>query len=174
MAGFSGSFALPGNLALRFTGVDDEPFLFQLLKESRPWLSWAEGSSDFLRVVHEQQFNAIQTGLGQAYPEHMDMIIEDCGIRVGRLVVSLGYSEWRLSELQLLKAAQGKGIGSGVIRSLQAAAARLSLPITLSTPMFGSHGPHVYHRLGFQVTDVSPPHYNMRWVPPQVVASMQH
>jgi GNAT superfamily N-acetyltransferase len=174
MAGLNGSFALPGNLSLRFAGVDDEPFLFQLLKEARPWLSWAEGSSDFLRVLHEQQFNAIRTGLGQAYPEHMDMIIEDCGIRVGRLVVSLGYNEWRLSELQLLTAAQGKGIGSGVIRSLQMAAARLAMPITLSTPMFGSNGIHLYHRLGFHVTETVPPHHHMRWLPLQVVANVQH
>lgn len=173
MAGLNGSFPLPGNLALRFVRPEDEAFLLQLFIEARPWLSWIEGQPDFLRMLYEQQFDALRKGLGHVYPEHMDMIIEDGGSRVGRLVVSLGYTSWRLSELQILTAARGKGIGSGVVQGLQAAAQKLALPITLSTPMFGTSARHAYERLGFRITTTDPPHHNMQWIPPQVVSCAQ-
>ena len=65
----------------------------------------------------------------------------------------------------MLAAARGKGIGSDVVRSLQAAAGNLRLPITLSTPMLGSNGRAVYERLDFQVTALRPPHHEMAWYP---------
>lgn len=174
MAELNGSFALPGNLALRFVRPEDEVFLLQLFIEARPWLSWIDGNSDFLQSLYEQQFDALRSGLGGAYPEHMDMIIEDCGSRVGRLVVSLGYTSWRLSELQILTAVRGKGIGSSVLRAIQAAAQKVSLPIYLSTPMFGGNTKRIYERLGFRVTIADPPHFHMQWLPSQVVSSVQH
>ncbi|UHS63947.1 GNAT family N-acetyltransferase [Agrobacterium vaccinii] len=174
MAALNGSFPLPGNLALRFVQAQDQPFLLQLLIEARPWLSWVDGKPDFLRMLHKQQFDTLREGLGNAYPEHMDMVIEDNCNRVGRLVVSLGYSNWRLSELQVMTAARGKGIGTKVVRGLQAAAENMDIPITLSTPMFGTSARHIYERLGFQLTGTEPPHYHMRWLPrPQVVSKMQ-
>lgn len=173
MADLNGSFPLPGNLTLRFARPEDEDFLLQILIEARPWLSWIDGKPDFLRMLHEQQFNSLRQGLGDAYPEHMDMIIEDAGTRVGRLVVSLGYNSWRLSELQIMKAARGKGIGSGVVQGLQVAAQKLALPITLSTPMFGANARHTYERLGFHVVAADPPHLHMQWQPPQVVSYVQ-
>lgn len=173
MAGLNGSFPLPSNLALRFSRPDDEDFLLQMLIEARPWLSWIDGKPDFLRMLHEQQLDTLRKNLGIAYPEHMDMIIEDAGIRVGRLIISLSHSHWRLSELQIMTAARGKGIGSGVVQGLQVAAQKLALPITLSTPMFGANARHTYERLGFHVTAVDPPHFHMQWLPPQVVSCVQ-
>jgi ribosomal protein S18 acetylase RimI-like enzyme len=174
MAGLNGSFPLSGNLALRFVRPQDEPFLLQLLIEARPWLSWIDGKPDFLRMLHEQQFDTLRQGLGEAYPDHMDMVIEHHGSHVGRLVVSLGYSNWRLSELQIITAARGQGIGMNVVRGIQAAARSKAIPITLSTPMFGASARHMYERLGFQVTGVAPPHYHMQWLPThEVVSNMQ-
>jgi ribosomal protein S18 acetylase RimI-like enzyme len=66
----------------------------------------------------------------------------------------------------VLAAARGRGIGSDVVRSLQAAAGSRRLPITLATPMLGATGKGVYERLGFRVTAVRPPHYEMAWHPP--------
>lgn len=165
MAGFAGSLALPGGLGLRFTAPSDENFLLELFIEARPWLSWAEGDRDFLRTLYEQQYKTMRAGQESIYPEHLDFIIEKAGDRVGRLVVDLGYSDWRVSELQVLTKARGTGIGSGTLRGLQMAATSMLLPITLSTPMVGSHGRQVYERLGFRVTSIAPPHYHMAWFP---------
>lgn len=166
MAGFAGAFAFPGNLGVRFTTPSDENFLLELFIEARPWLAWAEGEKDFIRSLYEQQYRAMRAGQEAIYPEHVDLMVERAGDRVGRLVVDLGYSDWRVSELQVLTRAQGKGIGSDVLRGLQMAAAPMLLPITLSTPMVGSHGRQVYERLGFRVTAVDPPHFHMAWFPP--------
>lgn len=165
MAGLAGSFVFPGNLTARFTAPSDETFLLELFIEARPWLSWAEGSKDFIRNLYEQQYKTMRAGQEAIYPEHVDLVIEKAGDRVGRLVVDLGYADWRVSELQVLTKARGKGIGSDALRGLQMAASSMLLPITLSTPMVGSHGRQVYERLGFRVTAVDPPHYHMAWFP---------
>lgn len=165
MAGLAGAFVFPGNLGVRFTAPSDENFLLELFIEARPWLAWAEGETDFIRALYEQQYKTMRAGQETIYPEHIDLVVEQAGARVGRLVIDLGYSDWRVSELQILTKARGKGVGSNVLRGLQMAAGKMLLPITLSTPMIGSHGRQVYERLGFRVTAVDPPHYHMAWFP---------
>ena len=165
MAPLTGSLHLRGGLDLRPATARDAPLLLQLFSEARPWLSWADADRDVVRALYEQQYRAMRAGLESAYPEHLDFVIERAGQGIGRLIIDLGYADWRISELHVLAAARGKGIGSDVVRSLQVAAGNLRLPITLSTPMVGSNGRAVYERLGFQVTAVRPPHYDMAWYP---------
>ncbi|MCP1614222.1 GNAT superfamily N-acetyltransferase [Azospirillum lipoferum] len=166
MAGFSGSFPFPGNLTARFTTPADETFLLDLFIEARPWLAWAQGSPDFLRALYEQQYRAMRAGQEAIYPEHVDLVVEKAGDRVGRVVVDLGYRNWRVSELQVLERARGKGVGSDVLRGLQMAATGPMMGITLSTPIIGSNGRQVYQRLGFRTTGYEPPHFHMGWLPP--------
>lgn len=166
MASQTGSLPLFGGLGLRPIRPSDQDFLLRLFIESRPWLSWADTDRDVLQALYEQQFRAMRAGLESVYPEHMDFIVERTGQAVGRLVVDLGYADWRISELAIVAAARGKGIGTDLVRSLQAAAESVRLPITLSTPMVGAtDGRSLYERLGFQVTAVRPPHYDMAWLP---------
>jgi ribosomal protein S18 acetylase RimI-like enzyme len=166
--GHAGSIPLMGGLGLRPALPADQTFLLQLFVESRPWLSWADRDRDFLQMLYEQQYQALRAGLGARYPEHLDFIVERTGQAVGRLVVDLGYADWRISELAVVAAARGKGIGSDLVRSLQAAAGQLRLPLTLSTPMAGTNARPLYERLGFRVTAVRPPLYEMAWYPPGV------
>lgn len=54
--------------------------------------------------------------------------------------------------------ARATGIGSNVIRGLQAAATRGRRPLTLSTPIFGpNHNQPLYEKLGFVVASVALP-----------------
>ncbi|UHC15074.1 GNAT family N-acetyltransferase [Methylobacterium currus] len=169
MAAPSGSLPLFGGLGLRPPRPSDQAFLLQLFVESRPWLSLAGDDRDMLQALYEQQYAALRAGLETAYPEHLDFILERTGQAVGRVLIDLGRADWRLSELQVAAAARGKGIGTDLVRSLQAAAERVRLPITLSTPMVGAtDGRALYERLGFRVTAVRPPHYAMAWSPPGV------
>ncbi|MBB4008169.1 GNAT family N-acetyltransferase [Allorhizobium taibaishanense] len=166
MNGFNGSFMLGDGLNLRLVRKSDQGLIFQLFMESRPWLSWADASSDFIRDLYEQQFKALRAGVESVYPDHLDFIIESSGSAAGRIIVDLGYADWRISELQVLKRARGLGIGSNVIKGLQAAATRGNLPLTLSTPMFGSNSFPLYQRLGFQVVQEQAPMYHLAWFPP--------
>lgn len=166
----AGSLPLLGGLGLRPVRPTDQAFLLQLFVESRPWLAWAGLERDALQALYEQQYQALRTGLGAKYPEHLDFIVERTGQAVGRLAIDLGYADWRLSELAVVAAARGKGIGTDLVRSLQAAAGRVRLPLTLSTPMAGTNARPLYERLGFRVVAVQPPHYEMAWFPPGVPA----
>ncbi len=166
MNGFTGSFALEGGLNLRLVRSSDQDLIFKLFVETRPWLAWAEGEPDFICDLYEQQFKTMRAGLESVYPDHLDFIIERMGSAVGRTVINLGYADWRISELQILKQARGAGIGSNVIKGLQATATKGYMPLTLSTPVFGSNGFPIYQRLGFQVVQVQPPIIHMAWFPP--------
>lgn len=170
MNGFTGSFMLGEGLNLRLVRKSDQDLIFQLFMESRPWLSWADANSDFIHDLYEQQFKAMRAGVESVYPDHLDFIIENSGSSVGRIIVDLGYADWRISELQVLKKARGLGIGSNVIRGLQAAATRGNVPLTLSTPMFGSNSFPLYQRLGFRVIQEQTPMYHLAWFPPGEVA----
>jgi GNAT superfamily N-acetyltransferase len=165
MNGFTGSFALEEGLNLRLVRPSDQDLIFKLFIESRPWLAWAEGKPDFIRDLYEQQFKVMRAGVESVYPDHLDFIIERLGSAVGRTVVDLGYADWRISELQILKQARGVGIGSHVIKGLQAAATKGHMPLALSTPVFGSNGFPIYQRLGFKVIQVNPPMVHMAWFP---------
>lgn len=166
MNGFTGSFALGNGLDLRLVRTSDQELIFKLFIETRPWLSWAEGKPDFIRYLYEQQFTTMRAGVESVYPDHLDFIIERLGSPVGRTIIDLGYADWRISELQILKQARGNGIGSNVIRGLQAAASNGNIPLTLSTPTFGSNGFPIYQRLGFQIVQAQPPMIHMAWFPP--------
>ncbi|MGG7519001.1 GNAT family N-acetyltransferase [Allorhizobium undicola] len=166
MSGFTGSFMLGAGLNLRLASQNDQELIFQLFMESRPWLAWADASSDFIRDLYEQQFRAMRAGVESVYPDHLDFIIENCGTAAGRIIVDLGYADWRISEIQVLKKARGIGIGSNVIEGLQAAAARGNMPLTLSTPIFGSTSFPLYQRLGFQVIGEQMPMLHLAWFPP--------
>lgn len=166
MGRLNGSLRFPGGIELRFATSADETFLIDLFISSRPWLSWVEGEKDFVRCLYEQQYAVTRTGQEAVYPEHLDFIIETTGTAVGRLIVDLGYGDWRVAELQIAAPARGRGIGSNVMRGLQAAAGASGLPLTLSTPMMGSNAHGIYTRLGFRVTAVTPPSLQMAWFPP--------
>jgi len=166
MSAVNGSFALPGGLGLRFAAPTDEDFLLDLFIEARPWLGWAEGNKDFIRDLYESQYKIMRAGQENRYPEHLDMIIQRTGQDVGRLVIDLGHADWRVSEIQILTAARGKGIASDLLRGLQMAAGKSMLPITLSTPMFWFGARSLYERLDFKVVSIDPPHLHLAWFPP--------
>lgn len=173
MSGFSGSFQLSGGVALRLAGPSDRDFLFRLFIEARPWLSWAEGDRDFVYALYEQQYEAMQTGQESAYPEHLDLLIERTGDCVGRVVVDLGYVDWRITEFQIMTAARGQGIGSNVVRGLQAAAARGGVSLSLSTPIFGSQTHRLYEQLGFRISSSDGVLYQMIWLPKEANAGAE-
>ena len=163
MSGFTGSFHVPGGVALRLARASDASFLFKLFVEARPWLSWAEGSDDFLHALYEQQYRAMQTGKDASYPEHLDLVIERTGVAVGRVVVNLGHGDWRIAELQIAAAARFAGIGSNVVRGLQMAAARAGVSLSLAAPVLGSRGYTLYRRLGFQLSATDGALHQMVW-----------
>jgi ribosomal protein S18 acetylase RimI-like enzyme len=67
-----------------------------------------------------------------------------------------------LDEIQLLPAAQGAGVGSALIRDLQAEAQHRGLPVRLQV-LKQNRARALYERLGFARTGETEHHYQMEW-----------
>lgn len=74
-----------------------------------------------------------------------------------------------LDELVLLPEAQGRGIGSTLIRNLQAEATAKGLPMRLNVLHANSDAYRLYEHLGFQVIGEQPDWTEMEWTPENVL-----
>jgi GNAT superfamily N-acetyltransferase len=166
MTAFAGSIAMLGGLSLRFVTPKDETFLLDMFMAARPWFRWADLERDAIRALYEQQWRITREGTGATYPEHLDFVVEKTGQAVAHLVVDLGYHDWRVSQLEVHPLARGKGIGSDVVRSLQAAAGGSGLPLSVSTLMTAPHAIRFWAGLGFRLAAETPPMLQLVWLPP--------
>ncbi|MGE5503333.1 MAG: GNAT family N-acetyltransferase [Actinomycetota bacterium] len=166
MTSFSGSLKLPGGAALRFSRPSDQDFLLKLFMAARPWFDWTTLPADGIRALYEDQMRLTRMGAGAAYPEHLDFIVERTGQDIGHLVIDLGYSDWHINFLELHPEARGKGIGRDIVQGLQAAAAGVKLPLTVSTPDFLAGAVQFYARLGFGLIFYQQPMVHLGWCPP--------
>jgi GNAT superfamily N-acetyltransferase len=166
MSGIAGSFKLFGGLSMRFARPDDKPVLFEMFLAARPWLAQANHDRDYLRALYEQQIQAHETGAGTAYPNHVDLLVEKTGQVVGRVIIHLALTEWRIVEFEIHPLAQGKGIGADLMRSLQAAAATARAPMRVGAAAMMPEMVAFFRHCGFQVTASEPPIIQMIWYPP--------
>ncbi|CAO3380528.1 GNAT family N-acetyltransferase [Azospirillum argentinense] len=166
MAGFQGSLPLLGGLSMRYPRRSDDDFLLGLFMESRPWLAQAHHDRDFIRMLYEQQYNAMRVGQETRYPQHLDFVVEKTGQPVGRIVMDMGRWDWRVAEVHIHKPARGKGIGTDLLRSIQGTAMQLRLPMTLSVNEADTRVHWFYYRLGFDLLVKSSPILELIWLPP--------
>jgi ribosomal protein S18 acetylase RimI-like enzyme len=92
-------------------------------------------------------------------------VIQFDGEDVGVLVVTENEDEVFLSEIQVLPAWQGRGIGSAVVRSLLRDAALRRKPVTLRVLHVNERARALYERLGFRPFDEIETHMYLRWAP---------
>lgn len=76
------------------------------------------------------------------------MILAD-GVAVGRLCLDSSAMPWHLIDLALVENAQGRGIGSAVLRRLCDEAARASIGILLDVGRDNPRAEALYLRAGF-------------------------
>jgi ribosomal protein S18 acetylase RimI-like enzyme len=85
------------------------------------------------------------------------------GQDVGRLSIDESPERVYLAQINLLPGYQGKGIGTAVIESIKADAARAGKPVELRVLKTNPNARRLYERLGFIVFDEIDTHYWMRW-----------
>jgi ribosomal protein S18 acetylase RimI-like enzyme len=103
-----------------------------------------------------------------AWPRALDGVVEAGGVPVGRLYVDRGPAAVTVLDIALLASARGAGIGTALLRGLQAEAAALDVPVELLV-VAENRARRLYERLGFRGTDAgSEPatHLALRWSPP--------
>ena len=122
----------------------------------RPWIertwSWDERQQD--------EIHAERMGRRGA---HMQ-IVSVAGQDVGYLDVDLRETPWKLNSIVLVPAAQGRGIGSRVVRDILANARAAGVPMTLQV-LVVNPARRLYERLGFRQTGATETHIQMQWTP---------
>jgi GNAT superfamily N-acetyltransferase len=159
---------MPGGIALRFARPSDQDFLLKMFMAARPWFDWTTLPPDGIRHLYEDQMRITQAGAGAHYPEHLDFIIERTGQDIGHLMIDLGYGDWHISSFELHPETRGKGLGSEVIRGLQAGCTAQKLPLTVSTLESLNGALRFYGRAGFAMIVHRSPMVHLGWCPPGV------
>ena len=87
------------------------------------------------------------------------------GKDVGRLDVNYSRLEFFLGLIELLPEVQGRGLGSAVVRDLQAEARKKNVPIRLQVIQANEAASRLYERLDFKKTGETKTHHLMLWQP---------
>ncbi|WP_433076808.1 N-acetyltransferase family protein [Dactylosporangium sp. CA-052675] len=107
---------------------------------------WDPGRTAALLAM---QFDAQRRHFRSAWPRAVDGVVEAAGEPVGRLYLDRGPAAFTVLDVALLAGARGTGIGTALLRGLQAEAAALGRAIELRV-VSGNPARRLYERLGFR------------------------
>lgn len=135
---------------LRPVTDDDREFLVDLYHSVREQeLAHVPWDATTRRAFIEHQYNAQDAHYRQHYPGATLDVIELDGDPAGRLYVHRGPSDIRIMDIALAPAFRGRGIGTGLLRTLIAeaedSARKLSIHVEMNNP-----ARTLYERLGFR------------------------
>jgi len=144
------------SLRLRPALSGDRDFLFAVRRATlRTYVDQTSGWDDAeQRAIADKEFADLPYA-----------VVEESGRPVGYVCV-LHESEYDfVEEIALLPEAQGRGIGTQLLREILAAAQR---PVRLSV-FVSNPAQALYARLGFEVVRIEEPRMSMQWTPPKPV-----
>ncbi len=148
-------------ISLRAITLEDEPFLFAVYSSTRAdelaLVDWnAERKDAFLQM----QFRAQQGQYQFTYPNATNQIIECNGAPAGRLILDRSENETLLVDIALLPEFRNLGLGTGLLRDLQARNKKITLHVIRSNP-----AAELYQRLGFVFVGEESFYSQMEWSP---------
>jgi GNAT superfamily N-acetyltransferase len=141
--------ALLHPLRARAPHDSDANFLARLYASTRLDLHSATADPAFVAalIAMQQRFQA--AAYRDAYPGARYLLLEQDGAPCGRIVVDAGAAALRLVDIALLPERRRQGLGSHIVRALQACAARHAAPMTLAVHHANPHARRWYAALGF-------------------------
>jgi GNAT superfamily N-acetyltransferase len=155
----------PAGIRLRDVEPGDEAFLRFLYRSSRePELkltAWSEGEKS---AFANSQFDLQDRWYRENYPGAQFLVIEREGAPIGRLYLHSTGSDLRVMDITLAPAARNQGLGSSLIRWLEAKAGAGGATISLHVESFNP-ARTLYRRLGFAEEEVEGIYVRMRWTP---------
>jgi len=139
-------------LRLRPVAEDDRAFLVGLYGSLRePELAHVPWDDATRRAFVAHQFAAQDAHYRLNYPGATLDVVEVDGVPAGRLYVHRGPSDIRIMDIALLPAFRGRGIGTGLLRTLideaEGSGRKLSIHVESNNP-----ARTLYDRLGFRPT----------------------
>lgn len=142
---------------------DDEDFLRSLYASTRlEGLAITGWPREQIDAFLSQQFYAQQTHYLRAYAEADYDLLETEGQPIGRLYIFRSPSEINLMEISLLPEWRGRGIGTFLLRGLQAEAAQAGQAIILHVEPYNPAF-RLYERLGFRLLGPTGLYLKMEW-----------
>lgn len=143
-----------GDVRLRPARLDDRDFFFAVRRAA--FKPYVEEISDW-DEAHQRQL------ADREFDELPIEIIEERGTPVGYLCVLPQEDHDFIDEVALLPAAQGRGIGSTLVRDVMHAARDRGVPVRLSV-LVNNPARRLYENLGFRVTRIEHPRVKMEWL----------
>ncbi|ROQ18920.1 GNAT family N-acetyltransferase [Gallaecimonas pentaromativorans] len=157
--------ALPTGISLRPITDHDKVFMAALYAANRQAELANFPFNDQQKTLFLQsQFEAQYRHYFTHYPSQRFTLIEQQGQPVGRLLVAEHPDHLRLVDIALLPSHQGLGIGSALLRQLQAEATTKALAIKLQVAP-ASPAQRLYQRLGFVAGEGDAFYLAMTWLP---------
>jgi len=98
------------------------------------------------------------------FPSAHFLIIEVGGQRAGRYYLNQVADHFHVVELSILPEYQGHGIGHQLMKSIQAEAVRVNLPVRLRVAK-GNPARSFYEKLGFMIRNTGETHHALVWKP---------
>ncbi|WP_414495946.1 GNAT family N-acetyltransferase [Stenotrophomonas maltophilia] len=156
---------LPPGVHWREARQDDLPFFRQLFAETRAAdfaaLPWPDAQ---LQAFMDSQFALQHMHYTTQYAPAHFLLIEQAGLPAGRLYLHDDGHEMTIIDIVLASAVRGMGIGSGLLRVLQATARRDGRSgIVLHVEKRNAAAQRLYQRLHFGVEADTGSHLRMRW-----------
>jgi len=154
------------SINLRFADNNDHVIICALYSDMKAFdMSIIPESDDIRQKLLLTQFRARNFSFDTMYGREAQWIVERDGVAVGSLVVGELDGALRLAEIALVPEHRGGGLGTALIRAVQAAAVARHLPIRLQVhPLNPAR--HLYGRLGFAEVGVGMANLEMEWHPP--------
>lgn len=165
--------AAPFGIALRWARGDDRPALLALYATTRadelaaqPWPEPTKAQF----VAH--QYALQHRHFVAHYPDAEFLVLARGADVVGRLYVDRDPRTARdlVVDILLAPAWRGGGVGSALLRALQADAAARGRGVALHVLAWNVGARRLYERLGFHVADDRAPHVLMHWAPSPAVS----
>lgn len=141
----------------------DHAFLARLYASTRTDLVGSGPATAFGASLVAMQQRLQASGYRQAFPAARYLLLSHGGRPAGRIVVDIGESALRLVDIALLPELRGHGLGTGIIRALQAFAAERRLALTLAVHRINPGAARLYRTLGFTVTSSDSIAEQLRW-----------
>ena len=156
----------PGpRIELRPAWAADEPLLAQVFADARGGELRSAGLGELeVELLLGIQRRAQDAEYRAAYPQAEHSIIEVGGEAVGRIVIDRRPGEVRIVDIALRETCRGRGIGSSVLRALQADAAATGRMLGLRVAR-GNPAGRLYARLGFREVAADEMYVEMAWLP---------
>lgn len=148
---------------LRAAEPGDTPFLQTVYASTRAEeLAATQWSAEQKAAFCQHQFAAQDAHYRQHYPTAVYSVVERQGAPVGRLYVARWEKEIRIMDVTVLPEFRGAGIGSLLIRDLQAEAQAAGKALSIHVEKF-NRALNLYERLGFSMKEDKGVYLLMEW-----------